>query len=78
MDNQNTNLGNNQMNQGGNGFGQRPHNVNGGNGGNGGQNHGWPNQGSINNMGYSPDMGQNMNNMGQNTGNVGQNTGNMG
>lgn len=85
MDNQNTNLGNNQMNQGG--FGQRPYNVNGGNGG---QNHGWPNQGSINNMGYSPDMGQtqpmgqnmgdmgqtqpmgqNMNNMGQNTGNVG-------
>lgn len=65
MDNQNINLGKNQMNQGG--FGQRPHNVNGGNGG---QNHGWPNQGSINNMGYSPDMGQtqpmgqNMNNMG--------------
>ena len=68
MDNQNINLGNNQMNQGG--FGQRPYNANGGNGGNGGQNHGWPNQGSINNMGYSPDMGQtqpmgqNMNNMG--------------
>lgn len=86
MDNQNINLGNNQMNQGGNGFGQRPHNVNGGNGG---QNHGWPNQGSINNMGYSPDMGQtqpigqNMNNMGYSpdmgqTQPMGQNMGNMG
>ena len=84
MDNQNTNLGNNQMNQGG--FGQRPHNVNGGNGG---QNHGWPNQGSINNMGYSPDMGQtqpmgqNMNNMGYSpdmgqTQPMGQNMNNMG
>ena len=87
MDNQNTNLGNNQMNQGG--FGQRPHNANGGNGGNGGQNHGWPNQGSINNMGYSPDMGQtqpmgqNMNNMGYSpdmgqTQPMGQNMNNMG
>lgn len=66
MDNQNTNLGNNQMNQGG--FGQRPHNVNGGNGG---QNHGWPNQGSVNNMGYSPDMGQTQP-MGQNMGDMGQ------
>ena len=76
MDNQNINLGKNQMNQGG--FGQRPHNVNGGDGG---QNHGWPNQGSMDNMGYSPDMGQNMgqnmNNMGQNMNNMGQNMGNM-
>ena len=73
MDNQNINLGKNQMNQGG--FGQRPHNVNGGN--DGGQNHGWPNQGSMNNMGYSPDMGQNRNNMGQNMNNMGQNMNNM-
>ena len=73
MDNQNINLSKNQMNQGG--FGQRPHNVNGGNDG---QNHGWPNQGSMNNMGYSPDMGQNMNNMGQTMNNMGQNMGNVG
>ena len=72
MDNQNINLGKNQMNQGG--FGQRPHNVNGGDGG---QNHGWPNQGSMDNMGYSPYMGQNMNNMGQNMNNMGQNMNNM-
>lgn len=74
MDNQNIDLGKNQMNQGGFGFGQRPHSSNMGNQG--------YNPGVD--MGQTQPMGQNMNNMGQNMENmgqtqpIGQNMGNMG
>ena len=86
---QNINLGKNQVNQGGTGFGQRPHSSNMGNQGyNPGVDMGQPQPigQNMNNMGYNPgvDMGQpqpigqNMNSMGQNMNNQGQNMNNMG